>query len=122
MLRHVRIERRASHMPLNCRLKDMMATHTPCPRTDRHSVRRKNPLPARLPARFRILPSQRIRQLDLAMPPGEILPMQEKLRRNLVAKHLRHQLRQNRQTIAPSLPIPHAKFAAIEVDILNTQP
>ncbi len=43
------LDSRALHMSLDRRLKEMMTTHTSRPRTDRHPIRRKQPLPTRFP-------------------------------------------------------------------------
>ena len=114
--------RRIAHMALDRRLEEMMPPDPPRARASRQPIRRKHPLPPRLEPRPRILPSQRIRQLDLAEPLRQIPRMQPPRRRDLLPQRPHRPIRHHRQSIPPPLPIPNSQLPPLEIHVLDSQP
>ena len=121
-LRDPRPHCRVAHVALDRRLEQMMPPDPPRARTRRQPIRRKHPLPARLEPRPRILPRQRIRQLDLAEIFRQIPRMQPPRRGDLLPQRLHRPIRHHRQAIPPPLPIPNPQLPPFEIHVLNPQP
>ena len=100
----------------------VMPPHHAATRITRKARRRENILPTPLPVRRRILPAQRIRQINLALACRQVLFMQQLDSLQVLRQRRLYAPGQHRHSVFETLSLAHHNLVLSEIHVLDSQP